>query len=150
VDDRKSGTKRIEDVELELAKYIAADLSRDVQGTDGLFKKHVHRTDDSATTLTFLTAISSAFSDALNKSGTEAPYLIVLSSSPSGQLPTNTNVVFILGSDDKRVKEVGDALKSKLGVKGGGKGLKWSGKFVGIWKNGKDDLLVEEILNSVV
>ncbi|KAJ7368257.1 ThrRS/AlaRS common domain-containing protein [Mycena albidolilacea] len=150
VDDRKSGTKRIEDVELELAKYIAADLSQDVQGTDGLFKKHVHRTDDSATALTFLTAISSAFSDALNKSGTEAPYLIVLSSSPSAQLPTNTNVVFILGSDDKRVKEVGDALKSKLGVKGGGKGLKWSGKFVGIWKNGKDDLLVEEILNSVV
>ncbi|KAF8195948.1 hypothetical protein K438DRAFT_1968417 [Mycena galopus ATCC 62051] len=150
VDERKSGTKRVEDVELELAKYIAVDLCRDMQGSDGLFKKHVHRMDDSATTLTFLTAISAAFSDALTKSGTETPYLIVLSSSPTAQLQTNTNVVFILGSDDKRVKEVGDALKTKLGVKGGGKGLKWSGKLAGIWKNGKDDVLVEEILKGVV
>ncbi|KAJ7276350.1 hypothetical protein B0H12DRAFT_1084911 [Mycena haematopus] len=150
VDDRKSATRRIEDVELELAKYIAAELSRDMQGEDGLFKKHMHRTDDSATALTFLTAVSSAFSDALTKSGTCVPYLIVLSSSPSAQLPTNTNVVFILGSDDKRVKEVGDALRTKLGVKGGGKGSKWSGKSLGMWKNGKEDALIEEILSSVM
>ncbi|KAF7355272.1 putative alanyl-tRNA editing protein alaX [Mycena sanguinolenta] len=150
VDDRKSATRRIEDVEFELARYIAADLCRDMQGGDGLFKKHVHRTDDSATALTFLTAISSAFSDTVAKSGTETPYLVVLSSSPSAQLPTNTNVVFILGSDAKRVKEAGDGLKAKLAVKGGGKGSKWSGKSQGMWKAEKDNTVVEEILSSIV
>jgi misacylated tRNA(Ala) deacylase len=149
VDDRKNATRRIEDIELELAKYIAADLSRDMQAVDGVFKKHVHRTDDSGTALAFLTAISSAFSELLAKGGTETPYLIVLSSSPSAQIATNSNVVFILGSDDKRVKEVGDALKTKLGVKGGGKGLKWSGKLSGVWKHGKEDI-VDEILRSVL
>ncbi|KAJ7937097.1 ThrRS/AlaRS common domain-containing protein [Mycena leptocephala] len=149
VDDRKNATRRIEDIELELAKYIAADLSRDMQAVDSVFKKHVHRTDDSGTALAFLTAISTAFSELLAKGGTETPYLIVLSSSPSAQIATNSNVVFILGSDDKRVKEVGDALKTKLGVKGGGKGLKWSGKLSGVWKHGIEDV-VDEILRSVL
>ncbi|KAJ6520950.1 Threonyl/alanyl tRNA synthetase [Mycena capillaripes] len=148
VEDRKNANRRIEDIELELAKYIAADLSRDMHGVDGVYKKHVHRTDDSGTALTFLTAISSAFLETVTKSGTEAPYLIVLSSSPSAQMATNTNVVFILGSDDKRVKEAGDALKTKLGVKGGGKGLKWSGKVVGVW-SGKENAVVEAVLSSV-
>ncbi|KAJ6599112.1 ThrRS/AlaRS common domain-containing protein [Mycena vulgaris] len=150
VDDRKNATRRIEDIELELAKYIAADLASEMRGADGVFKKHVHRTDDSGTVLTFLTAISSAFSEVVTKSGIEVPYLVVLSSSPATQMATNTNVVFILGSDDKRVKAVGDALKTRLGVKGGGKGLKWSGKFVGVWKNGKEDVAVDEVLSSAV
>ncbi|KAJ7228705.1 ThrRS/AlaRS common domain-containing protein [Mycena pura] len=150
IDDRKSATRRIEDVELELAKYIATDLIRAIQDSDSVYKKHVHRTDDSATALNFLTAISFAFSETVSKSGIEVPYVLVLTSSPSAQMTTNTNVVFVVGSEDKRVKEVGDALKTKLGVKGGGKGLKWSGKFVGVWKNGKEDAMVEEILGNVL
>ncbi|KAJ7498970.1 ThrRS/AlaRS common domain-containing protein [Mycena latifolia] len=150
VDDRRNATKRIEEVELELAKYIATDLAREMQGGDTMFKKHLHRTDDSGTVLAFLTAISSAFSEVVAKSGIETPYLIILSSSPSAQIATNTNVVFILGSDDKRVKEVGDALKTKLGVKGGGKGSKWSGKFGGVWKNGKEDVVINDLLSSTV
>jgi misacylated tRNA(Ala) deacylase len=149
VDDRKTATKRVEEVELELAKHIATDLAREMQGADTLVKKHIHRTDDSGTVLPFLTAISSAFSEVVTKTGLEVPYLIILSSSPSAQMATNTNVVFILGSDDNRVKEVGDALKTKLGVKGGGKG-KWSGKFVGVWKNGREDVAIEDILNKVL
>ncbi|KAJ6484974.1 ThrRS/AlaRS common domain-containing protein [Mycena vitilis] len=147
VDDRKIANRRIENVELELAKYIAVDLSREMQAAVGVFKKHLHRTDDSATTLTFLTAISSAFSEVLTKSGSVAPYLAVLSSSPSAQMATNTNVVVVIG-DDKRVKEVGDALKIKLGVKGGGKGTRWSGKFVGVW-SGKEDKVVNDVLSDV-
>ncbi|KAJ7700038.1 alanyl-tRNA synthetase domain-containing protein [Mycena rosella] len=150
VDDRRNATKRIEEAELELAKYIAADLAREMQGVDTIFKKHIHRTDDSGTVLPFLTAISSAFSEAVAKSGIQVPYLVILSSSPSAQMATNTNVVFILGSDDRRVKEVGGALKAKLGVKGGGKGLKWSGKFTGVWKNGREDVAVDDILGSVL
>ncbi|KAJ7744488.1 ThrRS/AlaRS common domain-containing protein, partial [Mycena maculata] len=146
VDDRKSATRRTEDLELELAKYIAADLSRDIQGVDDVFKKHVHRTDDSGNALPFLTTISTAFSEMVAKSGSDIPYLIVLSSSPSAQSGTNINVLFVLGSDDKHVKAVGGALKTKLGVKGGGKGLKWSGKFIGIWKTGKEDVLIDDIL----
>ncbi|KAJ7129737.1 alanyl-tRNA synthetase domain-containing protein [Mycena epipterygia] len=150
VDDRKNATKRIEDVELELAKHLAADLCHEMKGVDGVFKKHVHRTDDSGTALTFLTAISSAFSDVISKSRLEVPYLIIMSSSPSAQMATNTNVVFIFGSDDKRVKQVGDALKTKLSVKGGGKGLKWSAKFVGIWKTGREDVVVDDVLSSIL
>ncbi|KAK7061679.1 putative alanyl-tRNA editing protein alaX [Favolaschia claudopus] len=149
VDDRRSATKRVEDVELELGKYIATDLIQSLGNTGELFKKHVHRTDDSATALSFLTAISSAFSDEMAKLQSQTPYLIVLTSSPSAHSSTNTNVVFVFGSEDKRVKEVGDALKVKLAVKGGGKGVKWSGKFTGLWKNGKEDVLVEEILDCV-
>ncbi|KAJ6614288.1 ThrRS/AlaRS common domain-containing protein [Mycena sp. CBHHK59/15] len=151
VTDRKSATKRIEDVELELARYIATDLCREMKHAEGVFKKHVHRSDDSATALAFLTSISSAFADTVHKSepGIETPYLIILTSSPTVQTATSMNVVFAFGWDDKRVKEVGDALKSKLGVKGGGKGPMWSGKFIGVWKTDKD-VLVEDILASIV
>ncbi|KAJ7047418.1 ThrRS/AlaRS common domain-containing protein [Mycena alexandri] len=147
VDERKNATRRIEDVELELAKYIAADLIRDMQGVSGVFKKYLHRTDDSPSALNVLTAISSAFA---GMAGAEASYLIVLSSSPSAQTQTNSNVFFVIGSDDKHVKLVGDGLKTKLGVKGGGKGLKYSGKLVGVWKTGKDDVIVDEILSAVL
>ncbi|KAJ7507750.1 ThrRS/AlaRS common domain-containing protein [Mycena galericulata] len=150
VDDRKIITRRAEDLELELAKYIAADLSHEIEGANGIFKKHLHRTDDSGTALAFLTIVSSAFSEIVSKPGSQVPYLIILSSSPSAQIATNTNVLFVLGSDDQRVKAIGDALKTKLGVKGGGKGLKWSGKFVGIWKTGKEDVLIDDVLSSTL
>ncbi|KAJ7095338.1 ThrRS/AlaRS common domain-containing protein [Mycena belliarum] len=149
VEDRRSATKRIEEAELELARYIATDLVREMQGAGSIFKKHLHRTEDSTNVLAFLTTIASACFEAIAESGTENPYLIILSSSPSAQMVTNTNVVFILGSDDKLVKEVGEAMKTKLGVKGGGKGLKWSGKFSGVWKNRKEGSAVEDILKSV-
>ncbi|KAJ7179204.1 ThrRS/AlaRS common domain-containing protein [Mycena filopes] len=146
VDERKNATRRIEEVELELAKYIATDLVREMQSVNGIFKKHLHRTDDSSTALSVLTAISSAFA---SMAGTEAPYLVLLSSSPSVQTQTNTNVLFCFGSDDKHIKLVGDGLKTKLGVKGGGKGLKYSGKLIGLWKIAKEDVIVDEILDSI-
>ncbi|KAF7301650.1 tRNA-SAD domain-containing protein [Mycena indigotica] len=150
VDDRKSVTKRSEDLELELAKFIATEISSEMDKTSpgGLFRKHVHRLDDSPSALAFLTAIASALADLAAKSSLKQSYILVLSSSPSSPALTGTNVVLVLGSDDARVKIVGDGLKSTLGVKGGGKGSRWSGKLVGTWK-AKEDAVVEEILEKV-
>jgi hypothetical protein len=36
------------------------------------------------------------------------------------------------------VKEVGEVLKLELGAKGGGKGPRWSGKWVSEWRPTKD------------
>ena len=35
------------------------------------------------------------------------------------------------------MKEVGEALKLKLVIKGGGEGSRWSGKWVGAWRPAK-------------
>ncbi|KAJ7283699.1 ThrRS/AlaRS common domain-containing protein [Mycena rebaudengoi] len=147
LDERKNGTRRIEDLESELARFIATDLSRDLEGVRaGVFTKHVHRTDDSGMALNLLAAISTSFSEITQSR--ETPFVIVLTSSPTVQMSTNTNIVFAFGSIDKLVMQVGNALKTKLGVKGGGKGLKWSGKLTAMWKS-KDDAVVEDILSNV-
>ena len=143
VDDRRKATKRVEDVELELAGYVAREMLASASADTVLQR---HRVDDSANPLAFLTAVSTAF---VNEAAAREPapaYLLVLSSSPSMQTGSSTTVVMVVGSDDKRVKEVGDALKVKLGVKGGGKGVRWSGKFTGVWKEAKEGAVVNEIL----
>jgi len=149
IDERRKAEKRVEDVEAELATFVAGSLVRDMGVGDGqVFKRHVHRTDDSGTALGFLSAVSSAFVTATATSAVQMGYVLVLSSSPSSQNATSTSIVLVFGSDDKKVKAVGDGLKEKLGVKGGGKGLKWSGKFVGVWKESRENVLVSEVLAS--
>lgn len=143
VDDKRKAVKRVDDVELELAVYIAKEML----ATDGeSVVMHKHRVDDSANPLAFLTSISTVFmTDAATRSPAPS-YTLVLSSSPSAQTSTSTTIVMVFGSDDKRVKEVGEALKAKLGVKGGGKGSRWSGKFTGVWRAAKEGSVVSEIL----
>jgi hypothetical protein len=53
-------------------------------------------------------------------------HLVVFTSSPTSQTATSTTPVLIdiFDSEDVRVKEVGEALKLRLGVKSGGKGLR--------------------------
>ena len=63
---------------------------------------------------------------------------------------TSTTSVLVLTSDDARTKAAGDALKAKLGVKGGGRGVRWSGKWTGVWKEAKENTLVEEILQNLL
>ncbi|KAF7332145.1 tRNA-SAD domain-containing protein [Mycena kentingensis (nom. inval.)] len=146
VDERKNATKRVDDLQLELAKYVATELASELQRCDlaleSAFKKHIHRLDDS---LPFLTSIAGQFTNTVE---TGRPYVLVFSSSPTSQALTNTNVVFVVGSDDAIVRQVGDGLKTKAGVKGGGKGTRWSGKVVGTWK-AKEDTLIEEVLAAV-
>ncbi|KAH9948348.1 hypothetical protein B0H21DRAFT_733864 [Amylocystis lapponica] len=137
VEERRRFAKRIEELERELASTVA----REMAGAGAVL--HRHRTDDSANALGFLNAISVAYTGLA-----PGPHLVVLSSSPSAQSAQSTNVVLVFGSDEKEVKEVGEGLRSKLGVKGGGKGTRWSGKFVGVWKDGREGTLVDEVLNT--
>ena len=143
VDERRRATKRVEDLETELAQAVAAELAAAAPREDGRVALHRHRTDDSANALGFLSAISTAFA---GKVGEGKEFLIVLSSSPSAQATTSTTVVLVFGSNDKVVKEVGEALKSKLNVKGGGKGPRWSGKFTGVWKDTREGAVAEDII----
>lgn len=153
VDERKKAEKRVEDLEFELASRVAADLLQGLIEKEGgsLFVSSVHRFDDSTTALGFLSAIAFSFTNALlTSSAKDSPYLIILSSSPSSQTSTSTSVVLVFGSDEKNVKEAGEGIKSKLGVKGGGKGPRWSGKFFGVWKENREDVAVKEVLNFII
>ncbi|KAK7470703.1 hypothetical protein VKT23_002125 [Stygiomarasmius scandens] len=148
IEERKRAEKRVGDIEVELAKYISRDLfSALTASTEAVFKKHIHRIDDSGNALGFLSSIASALTAAVQPE--MKPHVVVLSSSPSVQTATATTVVLVTGSDDKLVKIAGDALKARLGVKGGGKGQKWSGKFTGVWKENKENAVVDEILTEI-
>ncbi|KAH7930096.1 ThrRS/AlaRS common domain-containing protein [Leucogyrophana mollusca] len=149
LDDRKKAEKSVDELKIELAKFVAKDLLQDMQNApEGkLFVKHMHRTDDSANSLGFLSAVATAFSGI---APAQRSYLLVFSSSPSSQTSSSTSVVLVFGVDEKQVKEAGEQLKSKLGVKGGGKGLRWSGKFTGVWREGREDTAMADILKGIV
>lgn len=153
VDERKRADKRTESLELELASRIANDILTEFSGQNGtgeLFVSYIHRIDDYNTALGLLSAISTSFVNALSTSQlVDRPYLIVLASSPPSQACTSITVFLIFGSDEKHVKEAGEDLKARLRVKGGGKGPKWSGKYVGVWKGSPEKLVVEDILESI-
>lgn len=147
VDERKRAEKRVDDLESELAKHIAGDVSQEMKSSEAaLFVKHVHRTDDSANPLGFLSAITTAFANTIPA---ERPFVLVFSSSPSSQTNSSSSVLLVFGSDEKCVKMAGDFLKSKLNVKGGGKGTRWSGKFTGVWRDGREDAVVSEVLQAI-
>ncbi|KAJ8475139.1 hypothetical protein ONZ45_g15709 [Pleurotus djamor] len=145
VDERKRAEKRVDALEAELANFIASKLASEVV-TGELFKKRVRRVDDSVNPLGFLNAISMAFTVAVPPG---SPYLCVLSSSPSSPTPTSSTVVLITGSNDDLVKKVAESIKGKVGVKGGGKGSRWSGKFIGVWKEDTQGAAVDELLETV-
>ena len=130
-----------------LARDLVGEVVRAGGGGSAV---HRHRTDDTANPLGFLNAISMAFAKEVQAARQDGvpPYIVVLSSSPSTQTATSTSTVLVFGSDEAKVKEVGDALKTKLNVKGGGKG-RWSGKFTGVWRE-KESRAVEEALGTLV
>lgn len=146
VEERKKAEKRVGDLEAELARLVAKSLVGEMSQAmdDSLFKKHIHRKDDTGNPLGFVSAILHAFSNL--EAASVNPHLVVLTSSPSVQTASSTTIVLIFSSDEVKIKEAADAFKGKLNVKGGGKGLRWSGKFFGVWKEGREGLLLEEIL----
>ena len=147
IDERKRAAKRVDDLESELAMDIASGVAEEMSQSPGLvFSKHVHRVDDSINPLGFLSAIATGFTGLISA---ESQYLLILSSTPSAQSLTGTSVLLILGSDEKQVKEAGSLLKEKLNVKGGGKGTRWSGKLSGVWKAGREDMVISDILQVV-
>ena len=153
VEERKKSEKRVVDIEIELAQQIARDLVTKITNEDGVtFKYHSHRIDDSNNALGFLSSIAFAVTDMVATTSALKnlkPYVIVLSSSPSTQTTNSVSTVLLLGSDDAKVKVAGEGLKAKLGVKGGGKGPRWSGKFVGVWKENREDTGVAEVLHGL-
>ncbi|KAI0036735.1 ThrRS/AlaRS common domain-containing protein [Vararia minispora EC-137] len=142
VDENKRREKRIEDIERELAQTIGASLIEEMlrwrtEGGEGEWTRYIGRVDDEAGAHGFLQAITFAFKDLLPKDA--PPYTLLLTSSPSSPTQTSTTVVMIFGSDDIRVKKVGEALKAQFKtLKGGGKGARWSGKATGVWLNERD------------
>ncbi|KAI0347083.1 alanyl-tRNA synthetase domain-containing protein [Trametopsis cervina] len=144
IDERRKMTNRAEDVERELAVFVAKELVK--PAADNSIVVYKHRTDDTPNALSFLTAVSSAFLLEVDGLHPPPPFLVILSSSPSSQNPTTSTVIMLFGLDEKKVKEVGDSLKSKLGVKGGGKGQKWSGKFTGVWLDNREGSVVRAIM----
>ena len=111
------------------------------------YLRHYHRSDDRTRALSFLQAIASSFEK--SPKSTAEPFTLILSSSPATQSATSTTTVLVLGSDDARTKAAGEALKAKLGVKGGGKGVRWSGKWVGVWKDAKEGESLKEVLANL-
>ncbi|KAF9534882.1 alanyl-tRNA synthetase domain-containing protein [Crepidotus variabilis] len=149
VEERKRVDKRATDVEQELARMIAKKIYTKVaEAQGGLYKQHFHRTDDTNNVLGFLTAIAFSVNELLAEKAKDHSYLIILSSSSSNQNQTSTSTVMIVSSDEAKVKAAADILKAKLSVKGGGKGLKWSGKFIGVWKESRESAAIDDILKA--
>lgn len=147
IEERRRADKRAEELEFELARVIGEGLLIELKkSAESDFVKHYHRTDDPARALGFLQSIASAF---ISSSPTEAKYTLVLTSSPVEKRSTNVTTVLVLASNDERAKATGDALKTRLGVKGGGRGVRWSGKWTGVWREGKEGSTVGEILNPM-
>ncbi|KAG7097007.1 hypothetical protein E1B28_004401 [Marasmius oreades] len=154
VEERKRAEKRINDLELELSMVISDSMVSEAinffQGSEaGLFKKYMQRTDDAGSALSFLSSIAFSFSGSFSERSLAGRFLIVLSSSPSSQSATSTTLVMVFGSEDSLVKQVSDRLKTQLSVKGGGKGLRWSGKYTGVWKNSREGAGIVEMLTEV-
>lgn len=148
IEERKRAEKRVDDLESELAKCIARNIAEGmVQSLGPVFVKHVHRVDDSINPLGFLSAIATALTGVALA---ESQYLLILSSTPSSQSVTGTSVLLIFGSSEKHVKEAGELVKDKLNVRGGGKGTRWSGKLTGVWKTGREDAVISDVLRASI
>jgi misacylated tRNA(Ala) deacylase len=143
LEDRRQANKRVDALEAELAGKLAEMYIASLKS--GSKCRHEHRTDDSAGALVFLGMIAGAVTAS---AGPDLDFLLVLSSSPSAQSHSSTSVVVVVGSDEARVKAVGEGLKGRLGVKGGGKGPRWSGKFTGVWKESKEHAVIDELLEA--
>ncbi|KAH8976713.1 ThrRS/AlaRS common domain-containing protein [Lactarius hatsudake] len=140
VEESKRREKRVDDLERELAGVLGVRLAEEMAqwraaGGEGEWVKFVSRVDDSPSAQPFLQAVTLAFAAHLSGQGDTANrYTLLLVSSPSSQTSSSTTVVMVFGDEDKRVKAVGEELKRQFKtLKGGGKGTRWSGKFVGVW-----------------
>ena len=147
-DERKAAEKRVADLESQLVSIVAKELLYSAtRENKERISAYVHRNDDP---LVFLTAIASEFIKLYTASEhASKQYLVVFTSSPTSQSATSTTLVLVFGSEDSRVKEVGEILKLKLGVKGGGKGPRWSGKWVGVWRSGKEGETVSKAVGGI-
>ncbi|KAK7049566.1 hypothetical protein VNI00_005597 [Paramarasmius palmivorus] len=148
-DERKRAEKRVNDLEIELAKSVSRGLIDEaIKTTQGSsFKKYVPRMDD-GNALGLLSAIVFAFTADVAEQNLRTPYLVIISSTPSSQTTSSTTLIMVFGSDDELVKKACNLLKERLNVKGGGKG-RWSGKYTGVWREGKEAKVIEDLLENL-
>ncbi|ESK97615.1 alanyl-trna synthetase domain containing 1 [Moniliophthora roreri MCA 2997] len=148
VEERKKAEKRVSDLEVELAKSLGRSLIDEaLKGSSegSAFKKYLPRIDDGGNALGFLSSIAFTFTTDATVRNLRSPYLVIISSMPSSQTANSTTLVMVFGSEDNMVKKAGILLKERLGVKGGGKG-RYSGKYTGVWKDGREGKVIEDLL----
>ncbi|KAH9077092.1 ThrRS/AlaRS common domain-containing protein [Lactarius deliciosus] len=149
VEESKRREKRVDDLERELAGVLGVRLAEEMAqwraaGGEGEWAKFVSRVDDSPSAQPFLQAVTLAFAAHLSGQGDTANrYTLLLVSSPSSQTSSSTTVVMVFGDEDKRVKAVGEET-----LKGGGKGTRWSGKFVGVWLGSREGKTALSVLSQ--
>src|SRR6266478_3144024 len=136
VEESKRREKRVEDLERELAGTLGRQLAEEMAqwraaDGEGAWARCLSRTDDSQTARAFLQTVTLAFAAHVPE---QAQFTLLLVSSPSSQTSSSTSVVMLLGTEENHIKTVSDELKKQFRtLKGGGKGSRWSGKFVGVW-----------------
>jgi misacylated tRNA(Ala) deacylase len=140
VDESKRREKRVEDLERELAGLLGRQLAEEMvqwraAGGEGKWVRCLSRTDDSQTARAFLQAVTLAFTAHVPEpANTTCQFMLLLASSPSSQTSSSTTVVMLFGAEENHVKAASDDLKKQFKpLKGGGKGPRWSGKFIGVW-----------------
>ncbi len=155
VEESKRREKRIDDLEHELASVVGVQLAEEMaqwcaSGGEGEWVKFVSRTDDSPSAQPFLQAIALTFAAHLSgQSDSTGRYTLLLASSPSSQTSSSTTVVMVFGDEDKRVKAIGEELKRQFKtLKGGGKGVRWSGKFVGVWLADREGRMASSLTST--
>jgi len=68
--------------------------------------------------------------------------------SPSTQTTGSVCTVLVLGSDEMKAEAVRDGLKVKFGVKGRRKGPRWSGRYIGVWKESRGNDTIDGVLEA--
>jgi misacylated tRNA(Ala) deacylase len=155
VEESKRREKRVDDLERELAGSLGRQLAEEMAqwraaGGEGEWTRCLSRTDDSQTARAFLQAVTLAFTAYVpEQAETTCQFMLLLVSSPSSQTPSSTSVVMLFGSEENRVKTVSDELKKQFKtLKGGGKGSRWSGKFVGVWLADREGKTASTLLSQ--
>jgi alanyl-tRNA synthetase/misacylated tRNA(Ala) deacylase len=155
VDESRRREKRVDDLERELAGVLARRLAEEMAqwraaGGEGEWAKCLCRTDDSQNARAFLHAVTLALETHLSEQADVTHrFTLLLVSSPSSQTMSSTTVVMLFGSEEKRVKAVGDELKRQFKtLKGGGKDTRWSGKFVGVWLADREGKTASALLSQ--
>jgi misacylated tRNA(Ala) deacylase len=155
VEESKRREKRVDDLERELASSLGRQLAEEMAqwraaGGEGEWTRCLSRTDDSQTARAFLQAVILAFTAYVpEQAETTCQFMLLLVSSPSSQTPSSTSVVMLFGSEENRVKTVSDELKKQFKtLKGGGKGSRWSGKFVGVWLADREGKTASTLLSQ--
>ena len=155
VEESKRREKRVDELERELAGVLGRQLAEEMAqwraaGGEGEWTRCLNRTDDSPTARTFLQAVTLAFETYLPRQVDAARRCtLLLVSSPSSQTSSSTTIVMLFGSEEKRVKAVGEELKRQFrALKGGGKDTRWSGKFVGVWLADREGKTASTLLSQ--